>query len=133
MYRERILPYHRRHYAELYGKGPHSIHLCGDATRHFKTIRDELNVRSFDTGYPVDFGRLRKELGPDVEIYGGPSVPFLRAATPTAAHEETRRILTSGVMEGGRFVLREGNNLAPGIRLENLWAMWDTVHEFGTY
>jgi uroporphyrinogen-III decarboxylase len=36
-------------------------------------------------------------------------------------------------MEGGRFVLREGNNLAPGIPLENLWAMYDTVKEYGVY
>lgn len=133
MYREMILPYHRRIFEELAGKGPHSIHLCGDATRHFKTIRDELNVWSFDTGYPVDFGWLRRELGPEVEIYGGPSVPFLRAATPDAVRAEVKRILGSGIMEGGRFVLREGNNLAPGVPMENLRAMWDAVHEFGTY
>lgn len=133
MYRSRILPYHRRHYAELHGKGPHSIHLCGDATRHFKTIRDELNVWSFDTGFPVDFAWLRAELGPDVEVYGGPSVPFLRAANPEAARQETKRILTSRIMEGGRFVLREGNNLAPGITVDNIRAMWDAVHEFGVY
>jgi len=131
MYREMILPHHRRYFEELYGKGPHSMHLCGDATRHFKMLRDELNIQSFDTGFPVDFAWLRRELGPEVEVYGGPSVPFLRSATPEAVREETRRILTSGIMEGGRFVLREGNNLAPGIRLENLWAMWDAVHEFG--
>lgn len=133
MYRERILPHHRRYFEELYGPGPHSMHLCGDATRHFKTIRDELNVYSFDTGYPVDFAWLRRELGPDVEVYGGPSVPFLRSATPQAVRDETKRILTSGIREGGRFVLREGNNLAPGINLDNLWAMWDAVHKFGLY
>jgi uroporphyrinogen-III decarboxylase len=109
------------------------MHLCGDATRHFKTIRDELNVWNFDTGYPVDFGWLRKELGPEMEIYGGPSVPFLRLATQDAVRDEVKRILESGIMESGRFVLREGNNLAPGIPMENLRAMWDAVHEFGSY
>jgi len=133
MYRERILPLHRTYYRELYGKGPHSIHLCGDATRHFRTIRDELNVWSFDTGYPVDFAWLRRELGPEVEVYGGPSVPFLRSATPEAVRKETKRILTGGIMDGGRFVLREANNLAPGVTLDNLWAMWDAVQEAGTY
>lgn len=133
MYREVILPYHRRYFDELYGAGPHSIHLCGDATRHFRLIRDELNVRSFDTGYPVDFGWLRRELGTAVEVYGGPPVPFLRHAMPEGVREEVRRILASGIMEGGKFVLREGNNLAPGVPLENLWAMWNAVHEFGKY
>ena len=133
MYRERILPYHRRYLEALFGAGPHGMHLCGDATRHFRLIRDELNVWSFDTGYPVDFAWLREELGPDVEIQGGPSVPFLEAATPAQIREECRRILQSGIREGGRFILREGNNLAPGIGLEKLDAMWSAVNEFGVY
>src|SRR5581483_2935932 len=39
---------------------------------------------------------------------------------------ETRRILQSGVLEGGLFILREGNNLAPGTPLENIEAMYPT-------
>ena len=133
MYEEHILPCHRRYLSELFGEGPHGMHLCGDATRHFRLIRDELNVWSFDTGFPVDFAWLREELGPDVEIQGGPSVPFLQSATPQQVFEECRRILNSGIMKGGRFILREGNNLAPGIGLDKLWAMWDAVHEHGLY
>ena len=133
MYESEILPYHRKLYDELFGAGPHGIHLCGDATRHFPLIMDRLNVRTFDTGYPVDFSRLRETLGPDVEIMGGPSVPFLENASPEQVRRECRRILESGIMEGGRFILREGNNLAPGIDQDNLWAMWDAVHDFGTY
>ena len=133
MYREFVLPCHRRLFEELAGPGPHSIHLCGDATRHFKMIRDELNVMGFDTGFPVDFGRLRKELGPDVLINGGPSVQFLLQHTPEEIREEVRRILSTGVMEGGKFVLREGNNVAPGIPEANLNAMYDAAKEFGAY
>jgi uroporphyrinogen-III decarboxylase len=47
--------------------------------------------------------------------------------------EETIRILQSGVMEGGKFILREGNNLAPSTPLENLWTMYDTGKEYGQY
>jgi uroporphyrinogen-III decarboxylase len=42
-----------------------------------------------------------------------------------------RRILQSGVLEGGRFLLREGNNLAPGTPLENTEAMYYAGREFG--
>jgi len=132
-YRELVLPHHRRLVAELAGAGPHSIHLCGDATRHFKTIRDELNVKSFDTGFPVDFAWLRKELGPDVNIYGGPSCQFLMRATPAEIREEVRRILSTGIMDGGKFILREGNNVAPGIPEENINAMYNAAREFGRY
>ena len=110
---------------------PRGIHLCGDATRHFTTLRDELNIQSFDTGFPVDFGRLRAELGPGVTIMGGPHVDFLRTATPAAIREEARRILQSGVLTGGRFVLREGNNLAPLTPLENTEALYHAGREFG--
>jgi len=132
-YREIVLPHHRRLFRELAGDGPHSIHLCGDATHHFKTIRDELNVMSFDTGFPVDFARLRNELGPDVQINGGPSCPFLLRATPSEVRDEVKRILGTGVMEGGKFVLREGNNVAPGIPEENLTAMYLAAKELGRY
>ncbi|MBN2448505.1 MAG: hypothetical protein JXO22_17390, partial [Phycisphaerae bacterium] len=65
-YVEHVLPHHRKLYDAL--DADHTrmrgMHLCGDATRHFRTIRDELGVTSFDTGYPVDFAGLRAELGP---------------------------------------------------------------------
>jgi uroporphyrinogen-III decarboxylase len=131
MYREHILPHHRRLCDELATAGPRSIHLCGDATRHFVTLRDELNIQSFDTGFPVDFAQLRRDLGPDVIIQGGPHVELLRSGTAAQVREEVRRILGTGVLEGGRFILREGNNLAPGTPLENTEAMYQTAKEYG--
>lgn len=133
MYVDQVLPHHKKLVDAFSDGSPGGIHLCGNATRHFPTIRDELNVKAFDTGFPVDHGQLRRDLGQDVEIFGGPSVPFLCQATPDEVREETKRILQSGVMEGGRFVLREGNNLAPGTPCENLVAMHQTAREFGVY
>jgi len=132
-YREFVLPCHKRLVSELAGSGPHSIHLCGDATRHFRTIRDELNVNAFDTGYPVDFARLREELGPDVHINGGPTVALLQRGTPDEVRCEVRRILSTGIMDGGKFVLREANNMSPGIPEENVAAMYLAAKEFGCY
>ncbi|MBI4025411.1 MAG: hypothetical protein HY360_10560 [Verrucomicrobia bacterium] len=131
MYREHVLPFHRKIFAALATGKPRAIHLCGDATRHFRTIRDELNVQTFDTGFPVDFGRLRCEMGPKVRIQGGPHIEFLRTATPPQVREEARRILQSGVLEGGMFVLREGNNLAPHTPPENTEALYRAGIEFG--
>ncbi len=132
MYKEFVLPFHKKLAAELSEGGTGSIHLCGDATRHFKTIRDELNIMQFDTGFPVDFGRLRKELGKDVEIYGGPNINLLMRDDIPAIVAETKRILQSGIADG-KFIIREGNNLAPGTPMENLWKMYETVKEFGKY
>ena len=137
MYREVVLPSHAWWYDHMSATKAadrrRSIHLCGDATRHFKTIRDELGVDSFDTGFPVDHGALRKELGPDVEILGGPRVDVLLQDTPEECAAVTRGILRSGVTEGGRFILREGNNLPPGCPMENLRAVYETCLEEGRY
>lgn len=134
MYRDLVFPFHRRLVEELAEpNAPISIHLCGDVQRHLVFLRDNLNVRSIDTGYPIDLGKARRDLGVDVELLGGPSVPLLRFGTPEQVRAETLRILQSGVMEGGKFVLREGNNLAPETPLENLLAMWETGKEFGRY
>ena len=37
-YIDKVLPYHRRYFQELFGEGPHSIHLCGDVQRHFPIL-----------------------------------------------------------------------------------------------
>lgn len=132
MYREHILPHHRRLVEALStADAKRSIHLCGDATRHFRLLKQELNIVSFDTGFPVDFGQIRRVLGPEVWIAGGPHVEFLMHATPQQVREECKRILESGVLEGGRFALREGNNLAPNTPLENIEAMYRAGREFG--
>ena len=137
MYHDLVLPAHARWYDAIAtgsaADGRRSIHLCGDAIRHFPTLNKELGVTSFDTGFPVDFGALRRTLGPAVEILGGPTVMILREGSPEACARETRRILASGIMNGGRFILREGNNLPPCVPMANLEAVYAACQEFGRY
>ena len=71
-YQEFLLPCHCRWYDGV-DSGRDRIrgmHLCGDATRHFKPLCEHAGVTSFDTGFPVDFATLRAELGPKIEIFG---------------------------------------------------------------
>jgi uroporphyrinogen-III decarboxylase len=133
MVREFILPVHRKLKDALTTANRISIHLCGNSTRHFRLLRDELGICSFDTGFPVDFAWVRQQLGPDVEVLGGPRVILLHDGTPQEVMAETRLILTSGVLEGGRFILREANDLAPGTPLTNLAAMYETARTYGQF
>ncbi len=133
MVREFVLPVHRRLKAALTTAERINIHLCGDATRHFKLLRDEIGAYSFDTGFPIDFGKMRETLGPEVEIMGGPRATLLVSATPAEVSAEVRRILSTGIMDGGRFILREANDLAPCTPLANLQAMYATAREYGRY
>jgi uroporphyrinogen-III decarboxylase len=131
MYREFVLPHHRRLCDTAAPSESRMIHLCGDSTRHFPTLRDELNIQTFDTGFPVDFGNLRKTLGPKVRIQGGPHVDMLLRGTPDSIRANVRWIMETGVLDGGMFVLRDGNNIAPGTPLENTEAMYYAGREFG--
>ncbi len=134
MVREFVLPCHKRLFTAVStGKNQVGIHLCGDATRHFKMLRDEMFVRSFDTGFPVDFAWLRKELGPGVEIQGGPGVLLVLSGTEEELQLEAKRILESGIMEGGKFIFKEGNNLAPLTPMRNIRVMLDVCRHFGVY
>ena len=130
-YERFVLPYHRRLVEEFSDGGRISIHLCGDATHLFPLLKERLNVWSFDTGFPVDHGALRRALGPEVEIRGGPTVMLLQSGTPAQIQDEVRRICGSGIMEGGRFILREANNLAPRTPVENILAMYEAGKRFG--
>jgi len=137
MYEDLILPLHEYWYSEISDTTPasrkRSIHLCGDVMRHLPILHEKLGVMSFDTGFPVDHGALRKKLGPDVEISGGPHIALLRNGTPEACAKRAKEILQSGIMDGGRFILQEGNNLPPCCPLANLAAVYETCLEHGVY
>ncbi len=132
-YEEFVLPYHRRLVEAFSDGGRISMHLCGDAARFFPLLRDRLQVYSFDTGFPVDLGQLRRDLGPEVQLFGGPEVMLLKEGPPGAIRARVEHICRSGVMEGGRFVFIAANNLAPQTPLAHLDAFYAAAREFGRY
>jgi hypothetical protein len=133
MYKRMVLPRHRRFLDEFAPGQPHGMHLCGNVMRHMKTVRDELNVQAWDSGFPVDFARMREELGPEVQINGGPGIVLLLHGTARQVYDRTCEILESGVKAGGRFILTEANNLPPGVPEENLAAMYKAALDKGGY
>ena len=133
MYKEYVMPYHKHFINELGEGGPHAIHLCGNVQRHLPTLVKELNIKAFDTGYPINMNTLRDEVGDDVDIYGGVLIMDLLEGTPELVKEKAKTILQSGIMRGGRFVFKESNNLPPCVPMANLEAMYETVREYGRY
>lgn len=133
MYVEFILPCHRMLLAELAGDGPHSIHLCGNVDRLMPTLKRELNLNVWDAGFPVDYGAVREALGPDFQIQTGPKVSTLLNGTPEQVDAECKAILESGIMAGGKLILREANNLSPCTPVENLAAMYKAAGKYGMY
>jgi len=132
-YREFVLPYHRQLAAEFSDGTPLGMHLCGDASRFFPVMHEELGVGTFNTGFPMPFAEMRRRLGPDVAIEGGVPVPLLKSGPPDAIREEVKRICGSGVMAGGRFVMVEACNMSPGTPVEHVEAMYEAAKQYGRY
>jgi len=126
-YREFVLPYHKKYLEELFGSGPHSMHLCGDVQRHFPTLIRELNINLFDTGYPIRFDTLRSEVGEETHIQGGVPVAELLHGTPESIRRRAREILQSGIMRGGKFIMKEANNVPPCLPAKNFSALYEAV------
>lgn len=132
-YKEFVLPYHKMLVAQLAGEGPHSVHLCGNVQRLMPTLKEELNIRTWDAGFPIDYANIRRELGTDMRIHTGPRVATLLNDTPQDVDEEAKLILESGITEGGKFVLIEANNLSPCTPVENVAAMYQAAKKYGVY
>ena len=126
MYREFVLPYHKRMAHALSTMEERGgVHLCGDATRHFKTLRDELNIYSFDTGFPVDHRALCLELGEEVTIQGGPRAQLIQQGPKEAINAESKRILEAVKPVSRRFIFGDGNDIPPYTPLEHIQALYD--------
>lgn len=134
MVREMLLPRYKRLLKNLCAEGTTTgIHLCGDATRFMPMLRDELNAAWFDTGFPVDFAAFSKEIGPNVVWQGGPHVSLLLKGTPAAIEAEVKRILSETMPNTRRFVLRDGNDVAPHTPMENVEAMVHAGRKYGVF
>jgi len=133
MYVEFVLPCHKMLLGELAGEGPHSVHLCGNVDRLMPTLKRELNLNVWDAGFPVDYAAVREALGPEFQIHTGPKVSTLLHGSAKDVEAESKRILESGIMAGGRFLLREANNLSPCTPVENVAAMYEAARKYGLY
>jgi len=132
-YREHVLPYHRQIVDEFHPNGRNSIHLCGSAQHQFPVLVNELNVHKFEVGFPTDMGRQRGILGPDVEFVGNIHPELLRKGPVSDIENAVRDVCRSGVMEGGRFILADGNNCSPGTPELHFSAMYNAGIEYGKY
>lgn len=133
VYRDFVLPYHKKLVSTFSLGGPNAIHLCGKASHHFLTIKEKLNVMDFETGYPTNLGKMRKILGPKVTLRGNINPILLKDGPVEEIREEVMRVLQSGVMEGGRFLLCEGSNVAPATPIEHMKTMYEIGKRHGRY
>ena len=131
-YREFVLPLHKK-IVNTFCSGRPGIHLCGAVIHHLKTLKDELNISSIDTGFPLNLDKAREILGEDVVIQGGVKVTTLKEGPLSRIEEEVRSILDSGVAKGRRFVFRDANNVAPNTPVEHLNFTYELLKRISLY
>ena len=127
-----VLPHHKRMVDEFRGE-KNLIHLCGDPAHLFPTIVEHLGISVFDLGFPTDMGEARRQLGPDITLIGNIAPSLLLSGPPAAIREAVRQLCSSGVMEGGRFILHDGNNCVPLTPVAHFREMYEAGKKFGLY
>lgn len=104
-YREFVLPLHERMYAAM-TTGTRTMHLCGYVRQHFRTLREELGIVSFDGPGPQhDLGELRAELGEEVHFCGRLHATVVQLGPASAIDAMLRGFLTPEAKRGGRLDL----------------------------
>lgn len=133
MYKEFVIPCHKRIYEEFgTPDAVRGIHLCGDASKHFEILRNELNVTQFDTGFPVNLPKLNQRLGTECRINGGLHIELIRNGSIKQIDDESKNILES-MKQYKKFVFRDANHIAPCTPLENMKAMYEACKKYGRY
>jgi uroporphyrinogen-III decarboxylase len=133
MYREFVLPYHKKLLDVFSQGGPNGIHLCGRVQRHLPFLKEALNIQTFDLGYPTDLGRARRELGEEATLIGNIAPHLLALGPEEAIRNQVKKVCESGVLRGGRFILHEGNNSAPGTPARHFAAMYEAGKQYAVY
>lgn len=130
-YRAAVLPYHLKLVREFRGRGMMRMHLCGRAQHLFSTLVEELGVDGFEVGFPTDLARARFTLGEDIELLGNVHPDLLRSGPTEAIDRAVRAVCQSGALNGGRLIVRDGNNCAPRTPIEHFQAMYEAGQHWG--
>ena len=139
LYRKVVKPHHTKLYQYIRGHTSARLflHTCGSV---YAFIPDFIEM-GVDVLNPVqvsakdmDTKRLKREFGKDITFWGGgcDTQKVLPFGTPAEVKEEVKRRIDD-LAPGGGFVFNQVHNIQAGVPPENVMAMYEAVHEFGTY
>ncbi len=138
-YRDLYLPFHARlnDWIHSHTAWKSFIHSCGSVRKLIPAFIEA----GFDILNPVQCSAvdmdpvvLKREFGADLVFWGGgvdtqKTLPF---GTPDEVREEVRERLRIFGRDGG-FVFNTIHNVQPLSPVENVWTLYETVHEYGRY
>lgn len=140
MYREMFLPYHKRMFTFVRDNYPHiyvMLHCDGSVYELFPDLIDSgmqvFNPLQTDCA-GMDPAKFKREFGRHVTFWGGgcDTHATLAFGTPAQVREDVRRRVQI-LAPGGGFVFNQIHNVLGDIAPENVMAMIESAHEFGSY
>jgi uroporphyrinogen decarboxylase len=132
---DRFFPLMRKHCEAAHAVGlPVLKHACGNNWR----LMDMLIDAGYDAYQAIqetasmDLGRLKKEYGSKITLWGGVNTETLLAGTPDEIREEVRRAVRLAG-PGGGLILGTSHSVLVGARYDNYMAMLDEARRVGSY
>lgn len=112
------------------------FHSCGSV---YYAIPDLIEI-GIDILNPIqvmaaemDTARLKREFGDELAFWGGiDTQQVLPFGTPDDVRAEVKQRI-SDLAPGGGYVLSSVHNIEADVSGENIWAMYQTAHEYGQY
>jgi uroporphyrinogen decarboxylase len=115
---------------------PYIKHLDGNTTKLLDMLINEVGI---DAHHPIepdagmDIYSLKKQYGDRITLIGNLDCgELLSCGTPQQVIERALTLLR-GVSAGGGYIFSSSNSIHDGVKLENLYAMLDTVKDYGRY
>ena len=138
-YRRLVKPCHKRLFDFIKAQAPVKIffHSCG-AIRPLIPDLIEIGVDILNpvqiTAAGMDPVALKRDFGRDLVFWGGgvDTQRVLGAGTPAQVRDDVRRNIEA-LGPGGGFVFAAVHDIQANVPVENIMAMWDAWHQYGTY
>jgi uroporphyrinogen decarboxylase len=138
-YRNIVKPRHKKLFDFIKSRTRAKVffHSCGAV----RQVIPDLIEAGIDILNPVqvsaagmDSAELKREFGRDLTFWGGAvdSQNVLHRGSVQQVKDEARRRIED-LAPGGGFVFASVHNIQCDVPPENVAAMWDTLHEYGTY
>ncbi len=99
-FRGQVLPHVKRLFDRM-SCGPRSIHLCGKAHQHYRTLHEELGIALFDgPGVYADIGWMREQCAGPIEVNAQFNNTVLITGLAGEIEREMARLLTPAAKQG---------------------------------
>ncbi|MGQ9649819.1 MAG: uroporphyrinogen decarboxylase family protein [Phycisphaerae bacterium] len=141
MYREFIAPRHRRLFEHIRSSAKSRVYIFFHSCGAVKDLIPQLIDEGIDILNPVqvsaegmDTRDLKRLYGRHITFWGGgvDTQRVLPYGTPRQVRDEVRRRIDD-LAPGGGFVFNPVHNVQGDVPPENYMAMWETLHEYGSY